>query len=73
MQAQNIIELRRQPNREGGCWEAYYLGPHAKRITELFGIPALPTAFTDRAPAEKVLAAIQRLNPDCVVTLSKFA
>ena len=54
-------------------WVCTKYGPHAAETIELFGTATLPTAFTAQAPAERVLAAITRLNPGCVVELAKAA
>jgi hypothetical protein len=40
------------------------------QVAELFGTDTLPTAFTADAPADDVLAAIQKLNPDAYVLVS---
>jgi hypothetical protein len=72
MENQNVIELRRY-SQNGGFWGAYHLGPHAKRITELFGTPMIPTAFTDKTEPERVRAAIQKLNPGVDVRLEACA
>lgn len=36
-------------------------------VKRAFGTTLIPTAFTARAKAHVVLAAIQRRNPDCAV------
>jgi len=33
----------------------------------LFGTDTLPTAFTEKADSERVVAELRRLNPDCHV------
>lgn len=42
-------------------------------VFALFGTDTLPTAFTPKASAAAVLAAIQALNPRAVVTLAEVA
>jgi hypothetical protein len=57
--------------REAGCWIASHRGGRAAaEIQELFGTLAIPTAFTDEAEPETVLAEIRRLNPDAEVLIA---
>lgn len=46
---------------------------HDEGIRKLFGGTVLPTAFTAQAPAAKVLASIQALNPSCKVSIGEAA
>lgn len=48
-------------------WLATYHGPHARKIADLFGVCTIPTAWSPRAPRATVVAAIQVLNPLCIV------
>jgi hypothetical protein len=55
--------------RSDNCWAARYSGSGSERILEAFETDTLPTAFTDDAPAETVLAIMSALNPHDVVVL----
>lgn len=50
-----------------GAWCATFTDPE---IVRLFGSDTLPTPFSSRVQASKVLAEISRRNPDCVVRLA---
>ena len=57
---------------QGDAWVADYTNaPPEQRasILDLFGGLVLPCAFSNAAPAEQVLATIQRLNPTQQVVL----
>ena len=49
------------------AWMARFSNPAIARI---MGSPVVPTSFTAQAPAERVLARIRALNPECDVRLS---
>ncbi len=51
-------------------YNARWSGPEAANIRRLFGTATIPTAYTARARADDVLAAITRLNPECNVVLA---
>ncbi len=55
----NCIDL----HRDAQGWKATYRGLHAERVRALFGTDTLLTAFTVRAAASTVKAAIEALNP----------
>lgn len=57
---------------KGNSWTAAFLvnGSPDNEITSLFGTHHLPTSYTAQASADIVLHAIQKLNPDSVVTIS---
>jgi len=57
------IEIR--SHRDG--WFADFC--HDEEIRKLFGATILPTPFTARAPIERVLAEIRRLNPGAAVSI----
>ena len=61
----DTIRLKRTPDG----WTAIWLGPHAYEVMQLFGTNTLPTGFTARAEASKVLHEIAQLNPGVVVEL----
>ena len=61
----DVIRLRRT---EQG-WVALWQGPHAIKVAEVLGTTIVPTAFTARAEASKVLHEIARLNPGVRVEL----
>jgi len=63
----NCIYLRLCRTGYIARWE----GPEAARIFDLFGTTEIPTGFTAHAAPDVVLAEIQRLNPDCTVSLEK--
>lgn len=48
-------------------WLATFTDP---AILEAFGTDTLPCAFTNRAPGERVLCEIQKLNPTATVSLA---
>lgn len=52
------------------CWLACHEGDRAAELQELFGTTAIPTAFTEKADPETVLAEIRRLNPEATVRLA---
>lgn len=52
-----------------GCWMADF--GDDPDMQSAFGCGIIPTAFTERAPSSRVMAAIQRLNPQCVVQLAQ--
>lgn len=64
---ENRIELR----RSGQIWEAYFSGPHSLGVVELFGDPAIPTAWSHRASGKVVREHVERLNPGVLVILAK--
>jgi hypothetical protein len=49
-----------------GSWVAVFSDP---AVAEVMGTPAVVTPYLDTAHADDVLRAIQRLNPDCIVSL----
>ena len=51
-------------------WMARSDDPEVQR---LFGTNTVPTAYTERTSAERVLSAIQMLNPDAIVVISEPA
>lgn len=51
-------------------YNARWSGAETARIHRLFGTDTIPTAFTTRARADDVRAAIARLNPECDVVLA---
>ena len=53
---------------ENGSWVAKHTGAHAAEVIDLFGSDTIPTAFTDVAPYNVVVAKIRQLNPTCVVS-----
>ena len=55
--------------RGADCWLAHWAGDEAAEIKRLFGTDILLTAFTNRADSAEVFAALQALNPGCLVTL----
>mgnify|MGYP001604594571 CR=1 FL=1 len=57
----NKIELYWTPQG----WAADFVGD--REIRRSFGTTLIPTAFTARAKADVVLAAIERLNPAAMV------
>jgi hypothetical protein len=52
--------------KANGSWVAVFSDP---AVAEVMGAPAVATPYLDTAPAADVLRAIQRLNPDCIVSL----
>ena len=48
-------------------WLATFTDP---AIQEALGTDTVPCAFTNRAPAERVLSEIQKLNPTATVSLA---
>ena len=48
-------------------WLATFTDP---AIKEALGTDTLPCPFTNRAPAERVLSEIQKLNPTTTVSLA---
>lgn len=50
-----------------GTWMANYSGPCMVEIMGLFGTNMLPTAFTEKTPAETVRQSIAALNPGVIV------
>jgi hypothetical protein len=61
------IILKRSEN----CWIAHHEGDRADELQELFGTTDIPTAFTEKADPEIVLAEIRRLNPGADVRLAE--
>lgn len=59
-----VIEVMK---RETG-WVARFSDP---QVEALFGTDTLPTAFTGKADAERVVAEVRRLNPDCHVFVAE--
>ena len=55
-----------------GVWMAQYTGAHAEDIQALFDSTILPTAFTSKTPAGKVLESIKDLNPRCDARIRAF-
>lgn len=49
-----------------GSWIAVFSDP---AVLEAMGTAAIVTPYLDMSPAEDVLAAINALNPGCIVTL----
>jgi hypothetical protein len=41
-------------------------------IAERFGTTLIPTAFTCRAPAQRVIAELSQSNPGCRVVVAEF-
>jgi hypothetical protein len=67
MKPDTTIVLRRSMD----CWISHYEGDRAADIQELFGTTAIPTAFTEKAEPETVLAEIKRLNPGVEVLIAE--
>ncbi len=59
------ITIYRTPTGYNARWS----GSEAPRIRRLFGTATIPTAYTSKARADDVVAAITRLNPECNVVL----
>lgn len=59
MTATNSIYL----SRKNGSWMAHFSGPHAHEVVKAFGTAAIPTAYSDAAPADRVKREIEALNP----------
>lgn len=57
---------------QNGSWICAFLSDNSpdQEIIKLFGTHHLPTAFRATMPSHLVLAEIQKLNPDSVVTIS---
>lgn len=49
-------------------WMARYTDP---QVIGLFASDTIPTAYTNHTNPEDVLRNIQRLNPDCIVTIEE--
>jgi hypothetical protein len=56
-------------NVTAGGWVARHEGSIAADVWRLFGTDTIPTPFTLRTSAERVLATIKELNPGVVVVL----
>lgn len=48
-------------------WVAWYFGPHAEEVSDLFGTVMVPTAYGRQASLEMVVREIGALNPGVVV------
>ncbi len=57
--------------RDAQGWQARWTGPGAADIRRLFDTDTLPTAYTPRAEGLTVQTEIQRLNPECHVTIAE--
>jgi hypothetical protein len=55
--------------RAQGGWHARVTGADEQRIRALFDCNVLPTAYTDKAPANYVIREIERRNPTANVVL----
>ena len=62
----NVITLYRARD----LWVARHSGAAARSLVDLFNTDTLPTAYRASADAERVLLAIQALNPDWIVELA---
>ncbi len=49
-------------------WMAQFMGAQAVEIRRLFGTDTLPTAYTERAPADIVWGALAEQNPGQSIT-----
>ena len=65
----NVKEIHLYRGVDG--WVAYFYqgGEPDEEVVHSFGTHGLPTPFTNQAPASRVLAQIQSLNPDAIVRL----
>jgi hypothetical protein len=59
----NTIRVRRTAN----CWMAEFSGPVAREIQALFGVTAIPTAFTSVAHINTVIGSLCQQWPECSV------